>query len=323
MRARSLLLAALALASLGNSKDKAPPAPPLPTAKEATAGKGAATLAAPLDQMVLLGAGSFMIGNGGFEVTEAVALCRTEVLGPSACPEDKSKVYPVVYPFSYEYFPHTAHLDAFYLDRTEVTVAAYKRCVSAGDCSAPGFTSGDPKFDRDTFPVTHVSHDDAARFCAFRKARLPTEAEWERAARGSASRRFPWGNLPNGKLANHGALDIGSLFLPSGEPILGIADPSDGFAGLAPVGSFPNGATPEGLLDLAGNVSEWVADIWGDQYANAAVGNPKGPPSGTLRVLRGGSYRHAMAMIRGASRDRRPPSAREPYIGFRCARDAT
>ncbi len=324
MRARSLLAAALALASLGNSKDKGPPAPPLPTSKEAPAGKGAATLSSPLDQMVLLGAGAFTIGSGGFEVSEAIDLCRTEVLGPSACPSDPTRAYPIVYPFAYEYYAHTAHLDAFYLDRTEVTVAAYRRCVAAGDCSTPTFTSGDPKFDRADYPVTHVSHDDAAKYCAFRKGRLPTEAEWERAARGSAGRRFPWGNLPNGKLGNHGALDVGSMFLPQTlEPILGIADASDGYSGLAPVGSFPSGATPEGILDLAGNVSEWVSDIWGGQYANATVGNPKGPPVGTLRVLRGGSYRHAIAMIRGASRDRRPPSSREPYIGFRCARDAT
>lgn len=312
-------IALLALAILGNTKG----APPLSPQKDATAKSGAAVLSAPLDQRVLLAAGSFVIGSGGFEVEEAIRLCSKEVLGQTACPEPKQpQIYPVVYPFAYEYYPHAAYLDAFFLDRTEVTVAAYRRCVVAGECSTPAFTAGDPKFDRDDFPVTHVSYEDAKKFCAFRKGRLPTEAEWERAARGAKERRFPWGNLGNGMLANHGALDLGSIFL-QGEPFLGIADASDGFAGLAPVGSFPYGATPEGILDLAGNVSEWVADYFSEQYANAAVGNPKGPPSGTLRVVRGGSYRHPLAMIRGASRDRRPASAREPYIGFRCARDVT
>ena len=312
----------LALASLGNAKGNGPPAPPLDAKKEATAKSGAVLLAPPLDQMILLAAGSFFVGSGGFEVSEAIRLCRSEVLGPTACPEQNDTGYPTVYPFAYEYNAHMVHLEAFYLDRTEVTVGAYRRCVSAGDCFAPTFTAADPKFDRDDYPVTHVSHEDAKKFCAYRKARLPTEAEWERAARGSKERRFPWGNLPNSHLANHGVLDLGSLFL-QGEPFLGIADPSDGFLGLAPVGSFPTGATPEGILDLAGNVSEWVADFWSEQYANAAVGAPKGPPAGSLRVVRGGSYRHPLAMIRGASRDRRPGSAREPYLGFRCARDVS
>jgi formylglycine-generating enzyme len=315
-------IALLSLAILGNSKGPATPAPPLDAKKDATAKSGAAMLTAPLDQMIMLAGGSFMVGSSGTEVGEAIALCHSEVLGPTACVDDKKHVFPVVYPFAYEYYVHKVFLDSFSIDRTEVTVAAYRRCVATGDCSTPTFAAGDPKFDRDDYPVTHVSYEDARKYCAFRKARLPTEAEWERAARGSKERRFPWGNLPNAHLANHGVLDLGSIFL-QGEPFLGIADPSDGYAGLAPVGSFPSGATPEGILDLAGNVSEWVADYWSEQFVNAPAANPKGPPSGTLRVVRGGSYRHPLAMIRGASRDRRPASAREPYIGFRCARDVS
>lgn len=316
----------LALVILGNSKAVGPALDPK---KDATAKSGAALLAPPLEQMIQLAGGTFTIGSTSFEVEEAIRLCQKEVLGATACPmtvNAKTKIpemFQRVWPFAYEYYAHAAHLDSFFIDRTEVTVAAYRRCVAAGDCTTPTFTAGDPKFDRDDFPVTHVSYDDAQKYCAYRKARLPTEAEWERAARGSKERRFPWGNLANGALANHGALDLGSLFLPGGEPLLGIADSSDGFLGLAPVGSFPNGATPEGILDLSGNVSEWVADYFGEQYANAPVASPKGPPSGTLRVVRGGSYRHAMVMSRGASRDRRPASSREPYIGFRCARDVT
>jgi len=302
----------LALATMGNAPFGQPPAPPLTAKKEAKAPAGAALLAQPLDGVVFLPGGTFTMGSGLDELQFALAQCRTEVLG-QFCKE---------YPFGYELWVHTVFLDAFFLDRTEVTVAAYRRCVTAGECLLPAFTGGDPKFDRDDLPVTHVGWDDARKYCAWRGGRLPTEAEWERAARGPAPRRFPWGNLPNPKLANHGALDTGSLFLSqTAEPLLGIADASDGYAGLAPVGSFPAGSTPEGLQDLAGNVAEWVQDYWADQYSNAPAGNPKGPPAGALRVLRGGSYRHPLSFMRGASRDRRPASAREPTIGFRCARD--
>jgi len=214
-------------------------------------------------------------------------------------------------------------VSAFGIDRTEVTQGAYSLCVAAGVCAPSLVTATDPRLSGATLPVVGVSHREARQYCAFVGGRLPSEAEWERAARGAAPRRFPWGDLPNPKLANHGALDLGALFDPdTAEPLLGIPDPSDGFAGLAPVGSFPASATPEGLLDLAGNVAEWVADRWSNGYSTAPVGNPQGPPSGALRVVRGGSYRHPLVFLRGSARDRRPPSAREPTIGFRCARDA-
>lgn len=315
-RIRSHLIAiAAAFPLLGSAKGPASKGPGLDTKKEADSTAGAAKLSPPVEGMVLLAGGAFTVGSGQDEFVKAKKICGTEVLGDLCLQKD--------WPFGYEMWAHTAHLDAFFIDRTEVTVAAYRRCVVAGDCSSPTFAAGDPKFDRDDFPVTHVSYDDASRYCAFRSARLPTEAEWERAARGGDPRTYPWGKLPNPKLANHGALDIGSVFLSlTQEPHLGIPDASDGFAGLAPVGSFPFGATPEGVHDLAGNAAEWVSDWWSEQYPNAAVGNPQGPPSGTLRVVRGGSYKHPMAMIRGASRDRRPPSAREPTIGFRCVKSS-
>lgn len=313
-RIRSHLVALpAAFLLLGSAKAPSPPGPVLEPKKQASAESGAVKLAQPLDTMVLLPGGGFTIGSGLDEWKAAKTICGGEVLGDLCREKD--------YPFGYEIWAHTAYLDAFFIDRTEVTVAAYRRCMTAGECSTPTFTSGDARFDRDDLPVTHVSYDDARSYCAFRGGRLPTEAEWERAARGGKPRRYPWGDLPNPKLANHGALDLGSVFLSNGEPLYGVPDTTDGFAWLAPVGSFPNGATPEGVHDLAGNVAEWVSDWFSDQYPNAAVGNPKGPPSGQLRVVRGGSYRHPMAMLRGAFRDRRPGSAREPTIGFRCVRD--
>lgn len=325
-RIRTLVVLAAAAGSLGNAKPVAPALDPKTEAVAGAKGPGAVVLAPKVEGMVLLPKGAFTVGIGMVELQNAVALCRAEVLG-DLCRE---------FPFAYALWSHTVHLDAFWLDRTEVTVAAYARCVGAGDCSPPGFAAGDPTFDRPDLPVTHVSWDDARRYCAFRGARLPTESEWERAARGDdpspdackdtnscAPRRFPWGDLPNKKLANHGALDVGSTFLASGEVLFGIPDETDGFAGLAPVGSFPAGATPEGVHDLAGNVAEWVEDFWSDEFAKATAANPKGPLAGSMRVVRGGSYRSPMALIRGAARDRRPPSVRDALIGFRCARSAS
>ena len=97
-------------------------------------------------------------------------------------------------------------LSPFYLDATEVTVADYGRCVAASECAPPGFSPGDKRFDQPNFPVTHVSWDDAAKYCAWSGGRLPTEAEWELAARGVEGREFPWGMNYNTHLCNHGAL---------------------------------------------------------------------------------------------------------------------
>lgn len=318
LRSRSHLVpAALGVALLGNAPMKAPPAPPLDAVSEVQTSAGAALLVPPIEGMALIPKGPFTMGATAESAVSAMQLCRREPLA-DLCGER---------PFVYELLPHTVHLDAFLIDRTEVTVGAYRRCVIAGECSSPAFSAGDPKFDRDALPVTHVSWEDATRFCAFRDARLPTEAEWERAARGLSGRAWPWGFLANPKLGNHGALDTGSIFVltvpgQSAEIRLGVPDPSDGFVGLAPVASFPAAATPEGLQDLSGNVAEWVQDWWDDRFSALTVGNPHGPPTGQFRVVRGGSYRDPLSMTRATSRNRWPPSAREPTIGFRCAKDA-
>jgi formylglycine-generating enzyme required for sulfatase activity len=312
-------------ASAGHAKTPGKPVA-IGAQQEVDTNKGVTVLAPKVEGMVLLPKGTFTIGIGMSELQKAVELCKKEVLGDLCRP----------FPFAYALWAHTVELDAFWLDRTEVTVAAYRRCVVAGQCEVPGFDAGDPKFDAPDLPVTHVSWDDARRYCTFRGARLPTEAEWERAARGDdpppdvcklldacAPRRFPWGDLPDPKRANHGALDVGSVFLPSGEPLHGIADGVDGFLGLAPAASFPSGATPDGVHDLAGNAAEWVEDYWVDQFANAPATNPKGPATGVFRVVRGGSYKSPMAFVRGAARDRRPAGTRDPLIGFRCARSVS
>lgn len=353
--ARTAVLAAAVATCLSagprGARGKEATLPPKPaidkgTSVEVGAGPGAALLLAVPSGMVRYAAATSKMGSDA-DLFWAKAQCQAEPLGFLCEAEDcrlgkadpkSACISPV---FLHETPEREVTLKAFDLDRTEVTVGAYRRCVLAGGCSPATFPPGDPRFDRDDLPVTHVSWHDAVRYCTFRGARLPTEAEWERAARGLAGRRYPWGKLPNPKIANHGSLDWGSLFLHSlDEWIVGVPDPVDGALYLAPVGSYPEGVNPEGVHDLAGNVAEWVADWWEDVYGlhqmkkpdsdtidpkspliPRKVTDPTGPPTGVFRVLRGGSYKQPMVSLRGASRTRLPPGAREPDLGFRCAKD--
>jgi formylglycine-generating enzyme required for sulfatase activity len=218
-------------------------------------------------------------------------------------------------------------LDSFEIDRTEISVARYQRCVAAGACSPATFPFGDARYDQPHLPVTHVRWEDARAYCTWVSGRLPTEAEWEFTARGRANRTFPWGELYNPRLSNHGTRT--DWVDRHGEDP---TDGRDGFRGLAPIGSFPDGASANGVLDLAGNVSEWVHDLFdidadGMGYSGKVVTNPKGPPSGHGHVIRGGSYRDGAHWQRSAARRSNVSpfsgaafqSSRE--VGFRCAYD--
>ncbi len=268
----------------------------------------------PAPRMITLPASTFIMGSTPGEMAVGVAMCRREVL-QAEC----DQVAPF---FRSEGVAHEVYVDAFALDRREVSVAEYRRCLAAGTCAAPGFAPRDPRFDRDELPVTQVRWSDAAAFCAWRGARLPTEAEWELAAKGpggaggtgaagGGGRLFPWGGTYNPRLANHGSFSRDE------------ADASDGFAGLAPVGSFPDGSTPEGIEDLAGNAAEWVADVYdvddqGFGYPPGSQVNPRGPVSGVFHVVRGGSYGDGGAWMRTTSRTT-TSAQRSATIGFRCA----
>lgn len=250
------------------------------------------------------------MGSDPAEVQRALFLCQQEPWADVCTPPDGPPVTPPRLAHAEdEQPPHDVHLSAYWIDRMEVSVARYRRCVHAGVCAEPGYGPGGTRFDRPDLPVTMVRWDDAVRFCTWAGGRLPTEAEWERAARGRLGRRYPWGSVYNPFLSNHGRL--------AHDP----HDDGDGFLELAPVGSFPEGRTPDGIHDLAGNVSEWVSDYYGP-YPEADAENPKGPGVGELRVVRGGSYVSSRTFIRGAARFGARPSSRSSERGFRCARDA-
>jgi formylglycine-generating enzyme required for sulfatase activity len=195
-------------------------------------------------------------------------------------------------------------LDAYQVDRLEVTQQDYQRCVGAGACSPARTYAGlvGPRL-----PAVGVTWHDAHRYCVWAGKRLPTEAEWERAARGLDDRRLPWGSDLSCARANIGSFDGAGL----------CAGHNPGK--VVPVGGRNSGASPVGALDMAGNAWEWVGD-WYGVYAAAGRRNPRGPERGKRRVLRGGSCCSYFAMPTVTNRHRLDPGFADRDIGFRCAR---
>ena len=215
---------------------------------------------------------------------------------------------------------HTVTLDAFEMDIYEVTNAEYALCVAAGVCSPPDFTGsytrdsyyGDPAFDN--YPVIYVTWFQADTYCSWRGARLPTEAEWEYAARGGQEgQNYPWGNVFEDGQANFCDTNCSLEW--------GNKDINDGYPDTSPVGSYPpNGYS---LYDMAGNVWEWTADWYSAEYyatVEDGIFNPLGPAEGEYRVLRGGSWYSFPFDLRVSNRSRDVPSNGDDYLGFRCSR---
>jgi formylglycine-generating enzyme required for sulfatase activity len=194
---------------------------------------------------------------------------------------------------------HKVYLDAYDIDLTEVTNTMYRACVEAGVCSKPSCSYYDDS-GRAQHPVVCVDWNQAVAYCEWRGARLPTEAEWEKAARGTDGRIYPWGESIECDRANYGG--------------------TYGCVGdTTKVGSYPSGASPYGLLDMAGNVWEWVQDWYLETfYQNTPFENPLGPSSGEYRVLRGGSWYGNDNYLRVAVRYNLNPTGQISSIGFRC-----
>jgi len=213
---------------------------------------------------------------------------------------------------------HNVFLDAFFIDKYEVSNAQYSICVKSGICNAPidiSSSTRDVYYSKPgyaDYPVINVNWFEAKNYCDWVGGRLPTEAEWEKAARGTDGRTYPWGEEIDGSKANfcdnNCELEHKDISI------------NDGYADTAPVGSYPEGASPYGALDMAGNVWEWVADWFQeDYYSNSPVSNPPGPTSGDNKVLRGGRWGSKMEYLRAAFRkDGVKPSSLDPGIGFRC-----
>lgn len=201
---------------------------------------------------------------------------------------------------------HMVYLDAFWIDRTEVTNAQYKQCVQAGKCKASSYADNF-RFNDDNQPAVGVDWNDAQAYCQWAGRQSPTEAQWEKATRGTDNRLYPWGNQR--ATCEYAVIDDGS-----GN---GCGQGSAAWT----VGSKPEGVSPYGALDMAGNVWEWVADWYDEQYyTHSPSRNPSGPSSGQYRVLRGGSWDNSALSVRAADRYRGAPTYRLNYVGFRCSR---
>jgi formylglycine-generating enzyme required for sulfatase activity len=199
----------------------------------------------------------------------------------------------------------TVEVPAFWIDKTEVTVDQYGKCVQVGSCENPG-SGGDcnwNKVGRGTHPINCVNWDQANKYCEWAGKRLPTEHEWEKAARGTDGGTYPWGNSEVSS-ANPvvNICDANCYVFPGAVGMRKLAYYDDGYAATAPVGSYPAGASPFGSLDMAGNVSEWLAG------------------HSDSRRVGGGSWSDHVDLARASLRGGFPTTYRGAHIGFRCAK---
>jgi formylglycine-generating enzyme required for sulfatase activity len=208
-----------------------------------------------------------------------------------------------------EFPQHSVYLDAYWIDLHEVTNGQYALCVAAGVCKPPNYHSsysrseyyGNPEFD--DYPVIDMSWFQASAYCQWVGAGLPTEAQWEKAARGTDGQIYPWGN--HSAAAN--LLNFNSQVIDT-----------------TAVCSYSDGNSPYGLCDMSGNAWEWVNDWYGaDYYPAGSAANPIGPETGYKRVLRSGSWHSPSADVRSSNREGVFPGVWFVNYGFRCAQSGS
>lgn len=233
-------------------------------------------------------------------------------------------------------------LNAYWIDLHEVTNRDYLRFIEATGHPAPAheqaaltlWEEGRPFPGSDEHPVVNVSWNEAVAYCRWAGTRLPTEAEWEKAARGTDGRRYPWGNEWDLTLANSASFWAGrtvefrggqewQAFWVKGEGArIAEREGLNGEVLTLPVGRFSKGKSPYGLVDMAGNVSEWVADFYNPYYyLQGPLSDPPGPAPTILKTIRGGSWLKPTISLRTSDRDFGQPDSRLTGVGFRCARD--
>lgn len=207
-----------------------------------------------------------------------------------------------------EFFPmREVYVNTFYMDAVEVTTARYAEFLQANGSLAPPDEWDAVNLEKQgPLPVVGVSWSDADAYCLWAGKRLPTEAEWERAARDSDQRKYPWGNEEPG----------------AGRAVFGHRAEDAYGGGLERVGTLEAGRSKEGVYDLEGNVSEWVSDWFTESFHVDDVRNPKGPPTGEKKVIRGSGWHEPVERIGGSRRYQASPDNRTDDVGFRCAMDA-
>jgi formylglycine-generating enzyme required for sulfatase activity len=301
MRAADLaaLVFVAAAASPIAAAPAAGPAQPAPgTARTIATPHGLLVVRAP-STTVPVGAGSFAMGALDEEIESEQMDCTAAA----------NQLVDCSTLFNDEMPARTVFVSAFAIDRTEVSREAYEKCVLAGACDDAPLAFPSPDSNRPQAPITFVTWSDAHRYCAFRGERLPTEAEWEKAARGEGSSEWPWGDQIDLQAFNHGRAAEDGADL----------DASDGSLLTADVGTTAGDVSPYGALDMAGNVMEWVADWYGTPDSTDLV-DPQGPDVGEERVVRGGSFLEYPFYGRGEWRWHALPNTRGEDLGFRCAR---
>lgn len=276
------------------TSDASPPAFPMIAATSSGAKAG---------NMIKIPAGEFIMGSSPAQIKEAFKLCKSyfKICIPSWYGDEAPQ--------------HKVYLDAYLIDKHEVTLERYTACVKAGKCTEPMKLEycNWGRSDRVKHPINCLTWDEAKAFCEWDGKRLPTEAEWEKAARGTDGRIFPWGDQWNPANANYCDSSCGVTWRDENN--------TDSYSMSAPVESFPKGASPYGVMDMAGNVLEWTADWYDEKYYSVSpLRNPKGPASGKIHVIRGGSWMRAPSELRTASRGRHGPSSRHDVAGMRCAK---